>query len=264
MSSYIRNFNGYDIRVVVIDGKVLFKLIDVAYAVGYAKASSLRYHTKNKKREIHLDDGIYLKLGTIGKVAKAANKTPYLKLFFSWASGVAEEVIEEHNRPKANIPVVTTYTISVVASILRIHLKELSDWLVDEGYAGRYASNNSIYFSQWFKDQGYGSYPKINDEKGERVSRSPRITQSGLEYIKARLESQRQSNVLFFAKKEVFQEEKKFEDEIDDLIRDTFSAYRHCAKYDYMLQPNKVEYRVDEDQLIKFIKGIIAQVKLKE
>jgi hypothetical protein len=160
------------------------------------------------------------------------------------------------------------YTISETANQVGMSVKEFSDWLVEEGYASRYASNNSIYFHLWFKENNLGTYPKIKDENGERTSRVPKITIKGLDYVKGRIESQRLSNVLSFAKKENFDkrksEQEELERQVDELIMSKFKPYHHSAKYDHLLQPNKKEYRIDEQLLLKFVKEIISEVKLKE
>ena len=271
---FIKQFEGHDVRVTVQKGKVLFKLIDVAYAVGYSKASSLRYHTKHKNREIETDDGIFLKVTTLNKIAKEAHKTPKFKSFASWAQGVASRMLQAEskvsNTPLAKAQILPQLiNISNVAGLLNMTVKEFSDWLVAEGYAGRYKSNNAIFFSKWFKDQGYGDYPVFSSSPGapKRVSRVPMITTSGLEYVKARLESQRSTNVLSFAKKDAYvlrkEEQERLEKELDNLIKGKFKSYETGQKYKTLLGL-QAEYKICEDGLIAKVKEIIAEVKLKE
>lgn len=277
MNHYIRQFEDQDVELVYDDvsKKVLFRLEDVARVAGFAKVGSLRYHTKEKVREVKLQDGIYLRVKSLNKIAKAANRTPGMTRFALWAKDVAVEITQlEEDKSKAVSQVIEKvaspilYTISGAATIIGMSVKELSDWLVDEGYANRYVSNGSIYFSHWFKEQGYGTFPKINDEKGTRTSRNPKLTKSGLEFVTSRIGFQRANNVLSFIKKESFDknkaEQKELEAGIDNLIVQKFSAFRYIARYDSLLQPGKKEYIVDESQLIKSVKEILAEVKLKE
>lgn len=274
MANIVKQFEGRDIRVTVQKGKVLFKLIDVAYAVGYSKASSLRYHTKHKNREIETDDGIFLKLTTLNKIAKEAHKTPKFKSFASWAKDVSNEMLQASKKVATTTFVAQNIlpqaiNVSKVAELVNMSVKEFSDWLVAEGYAGRYVSNNGIYFKTWFKEQGFGTYPVLPSigVVPQRVSRVPLITTSGLEYVKARLESQRQSNVLSFAKKDAYvirkEEQERLEKELDTLIKGKFKSYESGQKYKTLLGL-QAEYKICEDGLLSTVKEIIAEVKLKE
>lgn len=286
MKEFVKEFEGKLILVKYDEAskKVFFNLADVAGAAGFAKVSSLRYHTKDKVREAHLIDGPYLKVRALNKVAKSCTRTPAMARIAKWAQAVAEGIIaiEDFNNRStqlvvktgnngyiAAIDVVPTpkqvlHTLTETAGHVGMSVRELSDWLVEQGYAARYESNGSIYFNNWFKEMGYGAYPVINDEKGERASRVPKITEAGIEFVKNRIQSEREAGVLSFAKKEAFQFEKQSEQDVDALIVESFGPYHHSARYDHLLQPGKKEYRVYEDTLIKKVKEIIAQVKVKE
>lgn len=288
---FTRSYNGYDIRIKYLNDKVVFNLLDVAYASGFSRASSLRYHTKGKRRETTIDGVIYLTVKSLNKVAKDASKTPGLIPFAAWAKKVADEVVAEANKPKATmIPSPTAYIpdwakkntggpatkiattsfvfpvlvgIKEAAEQLGMPVQQLSNWLVSEGYASRYKGNNALFWNQWFKDQGYGKRPIITDAKGQRESNVAKLTIKGMEFVKSRLNSQREVGVLSFATKES-NERSKLEAEIDTLIKDTFKGVRTQREYSALLGIFGAEYFMKEDVLIKGVKAILAEVKLKE
>lgn len=285
MNRYIRQFEGQDIEILYDEEnqKVLFRLEDVARVAGFAKVSSLRYHTKSKVREVNVDGALYLKARALNKIAKAATKTPGMKRFASWAVGLAGKINIREIKGRPIPPVIDVplqkprevaptkdfggelYGITQTANSLGMSVKELSDWLVDEGYAGRYTSNKAIYWKPWFKMQGYGTLPMLGGTAApsKRVIRVPKLTQAGFEYVKSRLASQRTSNVLSFAKKEA-ETERKAEQTVDELIADTFSEFTQTYRYDAVLGHGRREYRITHPDLIKKVKEVVAQVKLKE
>jgi len=273
------SIRGVKVRVAYDDTKLLFNLIDIAEAAGFAKASSLRYHTQGKKREVLLEDGIYLTVKSLSKVAKDATKTPHMILVAEWAKNLQNQYIADQNaicealdRIQKEAPVATkatvkvrpnvVYSLSEVAQLVGMKTKELNDWLVAEGYADRYASNNNLYLKDWFKKQGYGQLKDVGDGSG-RKSNVPRITNFGLSFIQNRIESQRESNVLSFAAKES-NEREKMEKTVDELILDAFKDLKLKTVYADAFSPAHDEYKVATFQLLSRVKGIIAQVKLKD
>lgn len=300
MNRYIRQFEGQDVEILynVEDQKTLFRLEDVARAAGFNSVRALRYHTKTKVREVKIKDSLYLKARALTKIAKSATKTPGMARFAKWATGLAGKINirEIKGKPiqsvipspkpvlpyepfgyildvpashvdvpqfKATnaIPQPILYTLTNAATNLGMTVKELSDWMVDEGYASRYDSTNAIYFSDWFKDQKYGTYPTVTDSKGTRTIRSPKLTEAGFEYVKSRLESERESKVLSFAKKESYQTE-QMELDVNQLIIDTFVEEEH-GTYHNLLGTTPL-YKMGQAVLIRKVKRIIAEVKLKE
>jgi phage antirepressor YoqD-like protein len=292
---YIRSYNGNDIRIKYQDDKVVFNLLDAAYAAGFSRASSLRYHTKGKRRETVIDGVIYLTVKSLNKVAKDASKTPGLIPFVAWAKKVAETIVEESNKPKeyhdlsyvpdwakkntgtvaptkvkpankiATTTLVFPYIIGVkeAAGQLGMPVQQLSNWLVSEGYASRYKGNNALYWNSWFKENGYGTRPVIIDDNGQRESNVAKLTAKGLEFVKSRLNSQRESGVLSFATKEA-NERDRLEKEVDALILQKFEGKRLISAYGAYLNPGKVEYQISQEQLLKLVKQVVAEVKLKE
>jgi phage antirepressor YoqD-like protein len=301
---FVRRYNGFDIRIKLQDNVAYFNILDVAYAAEFSRASSLRYHTKGKRRETVIDGAIYLTVKSMNKVAKDAIKTPGMKLFADWAKTTQVDLIFEANKPKSvaapgfqlcvqdytsqkgfqsktskkkvKLGVVTTpdivkaaivteklYGIKEAAIQLGMTAQQLSNWLVSEGYASRYKGNNALYWNAWFKTQGYGKRPVITDHKGQRESNVAKFTAKGLEFVKARLDSQRESNVLSFASKES-NERVKLESEIDALIKNTFKGVKTQKEYSALLGIFDAEYFMKEAVLIKGVKAILAEVKLKE
>lgn len=278
---FTRSYNGYDIRIKYQEDKVVFNLLDAAYASGFSRASSLRYHTKGKRRETVIDGVIYLTVKSLNKVAKDASKTPGLIPFAAWAKKVADEVVAEANKPKVVVPPVvaptkvvhkiatTSFVFPVLVGIkeaseqLGMPVQQLSNWLVSEGYASRYKGNNALFWNEWFKTQGYGKRPIITDHKGQRESNVAKLTIQGLEFVKARLNSQREVGVLSFASKES-NERTKLEAEIDTLIKDTFKGVKTQREYSALLGIFGAEYFMKEGVLLKGVKAILAEVKLKE
>lgn len=274
------SFEG-DLIEVVLEGKrVLFNTDEVAYAAGFARTASLDRHIKGTKYDVLGKTGKrYLTADGIRYAAELANKTPRLKAVAKWAlqikkaeldrlkpTKVVPALVKEavkavvNNEPRLSSP---NYGLKESATKLGMNVRELSDWLVDEGYAGRYASNNNLYWKQYFKDQRYGTCPVIKDEKGYRVSNVARLTEAGITFVKNRLASKSQAGVLAFAKKEASEAE-KLEAELDALIKDTFIDTRTKSGHMALIFEDEQEYVVSESILIKRIKSIIAQVKLKE
>jgi phage antirepressor YoqD-like protein len=288
-----RTYNGHTIRGAYENGQVLFNLIDCVPATGYSRTASLRHHTKGKNREVNLFDGIYLSAKTLGKIGRDAsniNVTP----FANWAKQVTDQVLAlAQSQPTAHhskkttprkksvksakqntaVPVFrnmdvpaalpTLLGIKEAAKTLNMTAGALSDWLVAQGYAGRYVSNNALFWKKWFKEQCYGTRPVISDNRGVRESNVAKLTTKGLEFVKARLESERETNVLSFAKKGATERE-KLEKELDDLIIQTFLPHVSYRRYTGILGDHRTHYELDNQDLNAKIKSIIAQVKLKE
>lgn len=278
-----KKYGGNTVRVAVENGQVLFHLIDCAYAVGYSRTASLRHHTRGKNREVNLDSGIYLSAKSLGKVAKDTINQQ-MPAFANWAKKLTDEILSKAakvvKKPAAAATTKfvsdaalavsgnpTLYGIKDASKILGMTAQALSDWLVAEGYAGRYTSNNALFWKKWFRDQQYGTRPLITDEKGTRESNVAKLTQSGLEFVQSRIESQRDSNVLSFAIKASADRDKaereKLEKEIDDLIVQTFKPYEARSHYSNLLGTSDT-YEMHRHEVISSVKAIIAQVKLKE
>lgn len=257
----IRTFDSDVIEVIIEGNKVLFNTDQVAYAASFSRTGSLDKHIKGTKYDVLAKNGKrYLTAEGIRYASTLATKTPILKRIADWAVKVKKEELAIHKAVKSTPKIVNIlakppvlFGIRAAAELIGMTNKEFSDWLVDEGYAGRYVSNNNLFWKDWFKDQKYGTLPIIKDARGERQSNVPKITETGLMFVKNRITSQRQSNVLAFAKKEASESE-KMEKEIDKLILDTFDGDFGLADF----------YEITETDLLKGVKSIIAQVKLKE
>jgi hypothetical protein len=153
--------------------------------------------------------------------------------------------------------------VKEAAGQLGMPVQQLSNWLVSEGYASRYKGNNALYWNSWFKENGYGTRPVIIDDNGQRESNVAKLTAKGLEFVKSRLNSQRESGVLSFATKEA-NERDRLEKEVDALILQKFEGKRLISAYGAYLNPGKVEYQISQEQLLKLVKQVVAEVKLKE
>lgn len=281
---FVKFYNGSPIRVAYENGQVLFNLIDSSWAAGYAKTASLRHHTKGKNREVNLGtEGIFISAKVISKIAKDAINSKVAP-YANWAKKITDEVLVQVSKPVKKVAPpkkaattgfvnqaltaaqamtqATLVGLKDAAKSLNMTVGELSDWLVAQGYAGRYVSNNSIFWKKWFKDQGYGKRPVIADEKGIRESNVAKLSRTGLEFVKARLESQRESNVLSFAAKES-NERVKLEKEVDELIIQSFKPYEVQSRYSNLLGTEN-KYEMYRHELISSVKAIISQVKLKE
>lgn len=227
-------------------------------------------------------------------LANKATKTPLFKLMVDWATDIATapnrvetiaaaqvlsvgslssvtanagtlKTIEpvkvekpkrvRKSRSKAFVaPPEENFGIKEAALKLSMNTVELSNWLIENGFANRYKGNNALYLEDWFKDQNYGLNPVLpaNNTSGERISNVPRITQSGVTFIGNRLKSEREANLLTFSKK-TNDEKETLESQMDDLILTTFK--------------NNVDlpgmYWIKEDDLKKLVRQVVAQVVVK-
>jgi hypothetical protein len=269
MKKFTVEYNGFYINIIADPGVVLFRVDDLASAVGYSGVGPVLYHVKNRMKLVAGQRFVDLK--TIKHLAKRATRTPTVKDFASWARHIHEnelaaqkaaEHIAKQNKPHADEwpskPKTLNQSITESAKLLGMEGPgQLKDWLIAEGYADTYRSNGNLKLSKWFKSEGYGVLPI--GESG-RVSNTPRLTPKGVEFIRNRLASQREGNVLSFARSNAA-ERKRLEAEIDTLIKSTFANYKYSEGYGHYGPP---EYLIAEDDLIKKIKGVIAEVKLKE
>lgn len=224
-------------------------------------------------------------------LANKATKTPLFKLMVDWATEIAiapnlvatiaaaqvlpttKSVVKisanacytvpavekpkrvRKSRSKAFVaPPEENFGIKEAALKLSMNTVELSNWLIENGFANRYKGNNALYLEDWFKDQKYGMLPVLpaNGTSGERISNVPRITQSGVTFIGNRLKSEREANLLTFSKK-TNDEKETLESQMDDLILTTFK--------------NNVDlpgmYWIKEDDLKKLVRQVVAQVVVK-
>jgi hypothetical protein len=257
----IKTFRGDNVEVIVEDNRILFNTDDVAYAVGYSSTRSLDKHIKGTKYDVLGKNGKrYITLSGIKHAAFLATKTHTFKVFADWATKFKKADLEVSTKPSDSWPLPTVtkpvqlFGIKEAAAKLGLSAKELGDWLVDQGHAGRYASNNSLYWKDNFESNGYGTRPIIGEGVYARESNIAKLTQLGFDFVKRRLESEREASVLSFAKKEA-NESEKLEKEIDQLIKNVFNDTFE-AEWD--------SYNVSESGLLKKVKSIIAQVKLKE
>jgi hypothetical protein len=272
-------FEGNPVRVKVYDTntvgvKVLFEIDSVAKAVGYSKTSSLLHHVSpicSKKYFDAGDKNRYIDINQIKWVSEQATKTPRTKTFYEWAKKLRKLIIDNLKCPVA-IPVVTVtdhdngqvFGISAAAEMLSMHVIDFSNWLIDEGYATRYRSNNAINLTPWFKAKGYGTLAIIQDGPLTRSSNVPKITRSGFEFIKNRMASKRMDNVLFFTQTESNKiTDAKLEKEIDALILSAFKDSEDNKGYGFAFTSLR-DYKIGQVDLIKNIKSIISQIKLKE
>lgn len=271
----------HNVRIIVEDKQVLFNAEDISDAVGYSKVSALDYHVKKSYQWRDGGRGCqekFITLKLLNKVAKKATRNKMVALCAGVCRGVQERELEAQKYKNSVESVHKQYSkdsawpfppdtglVGIKEAAIRFSMSvhEFSDWLVAEGYATRYASNNSLKWEKWFKDQGYGTRPKIVDERGERESNVAKITKTGLEFIGNRLASQREGSVLSFAKAEATERE-KLEKEVDNLIVNQFQPFKDGSNYNQYLGEDVNQYRVCKTDLIKTVKSIVAQIKLKE
>lgn len=149
-------------------------------------------------------------------------------------------------------------SIADIAKRLGMKPSELADWLINEGYLGRY-KNGSLKISKWMKDQGHAFLKIIKDESGERTSNVPRFSESGYELISNRIASQRESSVLSFAAKQAVEREKDMERTFEQKVREVFKENEKLNAYTKYLNADAV-YEIYESDLIKKIKAIVAEV----
>ena len=159
------------------------------------------------------------------------------------------------SRSKAYIaPPEEHFGIKEAATKLSMNTVELSNWLIENGYANRYKGNNALYLEDWFKDNKYGLLPVLpaNSTNRERLSNVPRITQSGITFISNRLKSEREANLLTFSKK-TNDEKETLESKMDDLIKESFKNNLDVPGF----------YWVSETDLLKLVRQVVAQVVVK-
>jgi hypothetical protein len=278
MKRFTDKFNGMFVNIIADPGVVLFNVDEVARAIGYSKTSAVEYHIKRRIKVVAGEKFVDLK--ALNSLAKKATRTPTAKEFASWAKSVhdrelarqqAAEHIAKQSKPASQAwpwpkgpshpdkATIGEHSIAVTGMFVGMTSDELKQWLIAEGYASTYPSNGNLKLSKWFKEQGFGLLPKA---ASGAVSNTPRITQSGVAFIKNRIASQRESNVLSFALTKSA-EAKRLETGIEKLIVDRFSKHESGRHYTGLLHAPR-SYELDEVDLIKIIKGIIAEVKLKE
>lgn len=286
-----RKFNKTTIQIYRCDnGCTYFNTADVAAAVGYKKVSGIDYHIKyNSIYDVTIQTtggGFVRVLHFVGIdfLSKKATKSPLFKLMVDWARDIATApnrvetiaaaqalsvttnigstvpVVEKtkrvrKSRSKAFVaPPEENFGIKEAALKLSMNTVELSNWLIENGFANRYKGNNALYLEAWFKDQKYGLNPVLpaDNVSGERISNVPRITQSGVTFIGNRLKSERESNLLTFSKK-TNDEKETLEAQMDNLIKETFK--------------NNVDilgmYWISEADLNKLVRQVVAQVVVK-
>jgi len=274
MKRFTDKFNGVFVNIIADPRVVLFNVDEVAQAIGYSKTSAVEYHIKRRIKVVSGEKFVDLK--ALNSLAKKATRTPAAKEFASWAKTIqdrelARQQAAEHIAkqpkpphqawpfPKGYTPEGTDFTLGDAAGLIGMETSSLRDWLFAEGYADMYPSNGNLKLTKWFKTQGYGKLPKA---ASGAASNTPRITKTGIEFIKNRLASQRESNVLSFALTKSV-EAKRLETGIEKLIKERFSKFEIGHVYTKVLDSVK-NYEIDEDDLLRIVKGIIAEVKLKE
>lgn len=269
-------FSGYKIEVIGKDGKFLFKTLDVARSVGYSSISGIEYHIKGTRRDVRVNGVQYVTKETIAFLAKKATRTPLLKqlsmlarqyvviyqeeqkvLEAKAAKNPGKEIIKVLKQPQQAME---PCTITEAAKKLGMSGTDLNTFLVDEGFARRYTSNGAMHWTHWTKEQGLGCLRTIGEGLEKRTSNVPLITQKGFEWIMNRLSDRRATGVLMFAKQEATERE-TLENEIDELILDTFHPTLHTSGYTSAFGS---DYRMDREELLKYTKRVIAQVKLKD
>lgn len=267
----IKSFEGKCVAIIVVDEKLLFKTEDVAKAVGYSSISGIDYHIKGTRRDVIKNGVRYLTLAGIDYLAKKANRTPKLKAFSLWAkqhtiiaASEADQSVKPNKaallQPKFKVTAKEHYNITECAFNLSMNVTELTNWLVDEGYAERYISNGAVHWKPWFKTQGYGTLRVIGAGLEQRTSNVPLVTASGFEFIKNRLASKRETGVLMFAKQESSERE-RLEAELDETIVQVFAKTLYSQGYSVAFFD---EYRMNKEELLKYSKQLLAEVKLKE
>lgn len=276
----ILKFEGTDVQVRMSkeQDRILFNTEDIAKAVGYNHVRSLYHHTSGTKKDIVGVDLVhYMDVKGLKWLAKRAYRTKAVRRLADWAVAIKlQDIADAQPAPKPNsilshnpdfvkkvLNIVgdkTLYGIQEAAAKLGMPPKEFSNYLVDEGFAGRYLSNNNIYWHESFKKQGFGTLPVLDeDTENRRQSNVAKITAIGMEYLKNRLNSKRETGVLAFAQSETVDLEK----EIDALILRTFAMDKIVSQYNKFLNAEP-DYRCSESNLMKRVKAIIAEVKLKE
>lgn len=257
------------IDVVVEKHRLLFDIDDVAKAAGYASTKSLDHHIKGTRYDVLGKNGKrYLAREGIKYASILANRTPALRSICEWAfkfkvSDIVPPAVKVES-PKVELREdFRLYGIREAAEKLGMAAKELGDWLVNQGYAGRYESNKSLYWKDHFEMLGHGTRPVIGIGDKARESNIAKLTQKGFDFVKNRLDSERQSKVLAFARKEA-NEAEKLEAEVDELIKNEFKKEISKESFPNGVWTLPTEYHMTEVTLIKKVKSIIAQVKLKE
>ena len=129
--------------------------------------------------------------------------------------------------------------------------KDLANWLSKNHCSGRYSSNGSIYWINWFVNEGYGAYPILHNsvDGTNRVSRVPVLTASGIEYVKNILEHQREHGVLAFA-------------EVDNEVADRLLDNKIVKAFqDYRLNNLSLsdDYFISIDNLTTIVKKLIKE-----
>ena len=161
------------------------------------------------------------------------------------------------SRSKAYVaPEEENFGIKETAEKLGINTVQLSDWLIENGFANRYKGNNALYLEAWFKEQKYGLNPVLpaDNVSGERISNVPRITESGVTFIRNRMKNERETNLQVFTKT-VNEEKQVLTSQMDDLILNTFKRHEDSPGFGF--------YSISYVDLIKRVKEVVAQVVVK-
>lgn len=249
MKSFV--FNGRAIATRQYLGDLCFNADDVRAALGYSSISGIKYHVTPMDDR---DKTIWLGVKQLSTLAKKATRNKYAKSFYKEAT-VYRAVYIQDNISHTFAPTADgLFSVADVAKYVGMGNEELQEWLVAQGFCGRY-DNGNLKLNRPFRDCGYAKKPIAASGKESNVVR---LTVAGKEYIKNRLESARQVGVLSFANA-TRNEEVKLEGIIDDLITSTFLPFVY---QDSTFGVTYVD--IDSAELNKKIKEIIAQIKLKE
>jgi len=259
----------WDVAVAREGKNILFCADDIWLAVGYSSLAGLKHHIVGF-RDVPGDNRNWLSLKQINKIAINATRTPRMKKFAAWAKEVQNKLlaleqaaahIAKQKKPEAS-PWPTPkplfdMTLKQAAEQVGMKHSEFITWMTTQGYLLTYQSNGHLKLSAWFKANGFGCNPLADSG---RVSNTVRITPKGLEFVKNRINSERESGVLAFAAS-AHNERVKLEAEIDALIKKTFKPFS-SSKYTKLMNAPEV-YEIWEDDLLKKVREVIAQVKLK-
>lgn len=266
-------FNECWITILVDETLCLFRADDIAQAVGYYDTSSLMRNIPEGAKYINQYKERFLSLRQISKASKKASRTPILKEFFNWARRWSDMKLSELKNLKKAAEVKqpaphaddwvkpfqsSEYTVKEAADKVGMKHAEFITWMTNQGYFETFKSNGHLKMSRWFKDQQLGFNPLA--ESG-RVSNTIRISQKGLEFIKNRLASSRESAVLSFANSNAI-ESKELEKGVTELINEKFKQYTYQSDYSGLAKHQ--EYRLDNEELQRAVRQVVAEIKLKE
>ncbi len=267
------------IECVVVKNTTMFKVKDISHVSDYS-ISGINYHLRGTKHFKKIEDEQLIDVKGLNFLSKKATRQTLIKEIYIWAKlfvSKKEEIIQPVavKLPMINIPPVMNiipdvymeYGIAEAAKITGMKIREFTSFLIEEGFANRYTSNNNVFWQSWFKKSGYGVLATIADNHGTRSSNVPRLTASGLEYIKNRISSKVESGVLAFAYKESAVEEKNLEKEIDDVIDLVFKTKLVKKNHFYnsiFSEDANEEYNMTKSELRAGVRSILAAIKLKE